>query len=152
MRSVPRRLIGANAVILDEQARVLLVKHSYGRLNWEIPGGLVELDESVVEGACREMREETGLDVVAEYLTGSYYEPANTTGGGMHIFVFLCAKQDPSAVPQPDGTEITECGYWSVDALPRPINDFTIRRITDALAPTNRYPLPATIGPRQWLE
>ena len=48
--------------------------------------------------------------------------------------------------------EITDCGYWPADALPRPISDFTVRRIEDALSLTNRYPLPATVGPRHWLE
>src|SRR5438132_6059393 len=64
----------AGAVILDEQERVLLVKHSYGPRNWEIPGGAAELDATPTETVLREVREETGLTVNAEYLTGVYYE------------------------------------------------------------------------------
>jgi 8-oxo-dGTP pyrophosphatase MutT (NUDIX family) len=69
-RRVPAKLLGSAAVIPDDQGRVLLVKHSYGRLNWEIPGGLAELHESATENALREVREETGLEVEAQRLTG----------------------------------------------------------------------------------
>lgn len=41
--------IGAAAVIVDDGGRVLLVKHSYGRLNWELPGGGAEVNESAEE-------------------------------------------------------------------------------------------------------
>ena len=44
----------AGAVILDSQGRVLLVKHNYGPLNWEIPGGAAELDETPTETVLRE--------------------------------------------------------------------------------------------------
>lgn len=59
---MPRRQgirMGAAAVILDEDRRVLLVKHTYGRRNWELPGGYVELDESAADAVVREVREET---------------------------------------------------------------------------------------------
>jgi 8-oxo-dGTP diphosphatase len=148
MREVPRKLLGSAAVILDERGYVLLVKHSYGRLNWELPGGLAELNESAVENALREVREETGLKVVAQRLTGLYYEPAND----MHHFVFLCTKHDPAATPVPDASEITECRYCSPDNLPRPISDFTVRRIHDAIRSANHHLLPVTIGSRKWLE
>ena len=147
-RRVPVKPLGAAAVILDGVGRVLLVKHSYGRLNWEIPGGLAELHESATENALREVREETGLEVEAQRLTGLYYEPAND----MHHFVFLCVKRDSAAIPIPDASEITELGYFHPDALPHPISDFTVRRIHDALAPDHPIVLPIVIGPREWLE
>jgi hypothetical protein len=59
--------------------------------------------------------------------------------------------QDTGAVPHPDRAEISECRFWPPDALPRPISDWTIRRIEDALA-GNQFGLPVTIGERIWLE
>ena len=68
----------------------------------------------------------------------------------MH-FVFWCERQDADAVPHPDLAEISECRFWPPDALPRPISDWTIRRIEDALS-GSKLPLPVEIGPRIWLK
>jgi ADP-ribose pyrophosphatase YjhB (NUDIX family) len=69
-REYPSRpLVGAGALVCDGP-KVLLVKRKYppneGR--WSLPGGLVELGERVEEAAAREVKEETGLDVVLERL------------------------------------------------------------------------------------
>lgn len=139
--------LGAAAVILNEVGHVLLVKHTYGRLNWEVPGGHAEADESIMDTAIREVREETGLQVRVLHTTGTYYDPASD----MHHFVFLCQQLDPAAVAQPTSDEISACAFWPIDALPRPINNFTIRRITDAIMGAQQ-PVPQIVEPRQWLE
>jgi 8-oxo-dGTP diphosphatase len=141
--------IAAAAVILDADGRVLLVKHSYGRLNWEVPGGAAERDETPTQTALREVLEETGLTVVADHLTGIYYEHHGPGREALH-FVFLCRVIDDTVLPYPACDEITACGYWAADALPRPISDFTVRRIQDALAEPGPV-LPVAISPRQWL-
>ncbi|HLK60837.1 MAG TPA: NUDIX domain-containing protein [Chthonomonadaceae bacterium] len=139
--------IGAAAFIQDEEGNILLVKHTYGRLNWELPGGGAESNESPVETALREVREETGLETVAHHMTGYYYAPYNDS---LH-FVFWCERTDPTATPKPTSPEISECRFWPPAALPRPISDWTIRRIEDALA-GNTFGLPTIIGERVWLE
>lgn len=141
-----KKFLGAAAVIFNKDGQVLLVKHNYGRLNWELPGGGAEDRESIVETALREVREETGLQVAARQTTGIYYEAQDD----MLHFVFLCQPLDADALPQANPDEITECAYWSPDALPRPISDFTVRRIQDAVTGPG-MPLPAMIPPRQWL-
>ena len=143
------KAVTAAAVILDDQQRVLLVKHSYGQLNWELPGGAAEPDETPTQTALRELREETGLVVSAERLTGIYYE-RHSAGGEVLHFVFRCRPPEEGAVPRPSSPEITACGYWAVDALPRPMSTFTELRIRDALRPPGAL-LPVAIGPRQWL-
>ena len=139
--------VGAAAFIVNEAGRVLLVKHTYGHLNWELPGGGGEIGESPVETAVREVKEETGLAVVAQHITGSYYTPENE----MFHFVFRCSRIETEALPTPDRAEVSECGYWPVNALPRPISDWTVRRIQDAVE-GNKCALPTVIGPRVWLE
>ena len=140
------RRAGAAAVLLDPRGRVLLVRHTYGRLNWELPGGASESGESVVETALRELREETGIDARAETLTGIYYEPETDA----HHFVFRCRALSGEPAT-PTSPEISDCGYWSLADLPRPISDFTVRRIEDAISGA-RQALPAAIPPRTWLE
>lgn len=149
MPPLPHKLLGAAAAIHDEAGRVLLVKHSYGMFNWELPGGGAELNESPVETALREVREETGLDVTAERLTGVYYDPTHPLGEFVH-FVFACRHvEQQQPVPRPP--EITDCGFWSLEDLPRPISDFTVRRIRDAFTAVSPC-LPVTVGPRVWLD
>lgn len=140
-------LMGAAAIIVNDAGEVLLVKHTYGKCNWEIPGGRAEEGESPVDTVIREVREETGLSVVALHMTGYYYDHE---ASGLH-FVFRCKVKTNEMDARPDGAEISECGYWRAEVLPRPISDFTVLRIYDALAGVE-YPLPTTIGPRQWLE
>ncbi|MGG1634488.1 NUDIX hydrolase [Paenibacillus sp. FSL K6-3182] len=138
--------VGAAAIIVDSENRVLLVKHNYGKYNWEIPGGLSEQNESAQETARREVLEETGLEVTVDRLTGVYYEPHHD----MHHFVFICKTVNNQA-PQPCYKEITACQYCSIDDLPRPLSDFTYKRIQDALNPDQTESF-HTIGPRQWFE
>jgi 8-oxo-dGTP pyrophosphatase MutT (NUDIX family) len=139
--------VGAAAFIADAEGRVLLVKHTYGKLNWELPGGAGEVGESPVETAVREVKEETGLTVVAQQMTGCYYTPENE----MLHFVFQCERFEEDALPCPDRAEISECGFWPVNALPRPISDWTVQRIQDAVE-GSRFALPTFVGPRVWLE
>jgi ADP-ribose pyrophosphatase YjhB (NUDIX family) len=57
-------LVGVGAVVVDE-ARVLLVRRGSEPLKgqWSLPGGMLELGESLIAGVVREVREETGLEV-----------------------------------------------------------------------------------------
>ena len=57
--------LAAYAVIVDEQDRLLLALWNEGpEPQWTMPGGGVELHETPAEAAVRELREETGYDVV----------------------------------------------------------------------------------------
>lgn len=135
-------MLGAATVIVDDRGGVLLVKHGYGELNWELPGGAGEASESAEETARREALEEVGIELDVERLVGVYWEPPDA-----HHFVFRArARGEPRVA---DTSEITELGWFSPSALPRPISDFTVGRIADALG--DGLAGVWTIGPRVWL-
>jgi 8-oxo-dGTP diphosphatase len=63
--------LAAYAVVRDERDRVLLALWNEGPTpQWTLPGGGVELHETVEEAAVREVREETGYDVVLGRVLG----------------------------------------------------------------------------------
>jgi len=149
LSEVGRVALGAAAAILDESGRILLVRHSYGRKNWELPGGVATPGESPEVTAIREVAEETGLMVVAERITGIYPEPGHRLGPAMTLVV-LCHRNPADARPRINSDEITQFGWFERSALPRPISDFTIRRIDDA---GGQGPILSTlIAGRHWLE
>jgi ribonuclease HI/8-oxo-dGTP pyrophosphatase MutT (NUDIX family) len=123
--------IGAACAIFDGDGRVLLVHHTYGRHNWEIPGGIALPGESPLIAAQRELREETTLVVGGGLLTGVYFEPGHRFGPMVH-FVFRF-DAPPGATPTAQPPEISELGWFSLGSLPSPISDVTERRIRDAL-------------------
>lgn len=59
------------AIIVDDDGRVLMTqRRDNGK--WEPPGGVLELDEPILDGVRREVLEETGLQVEPDRLTGVY--------------------------------------------------------------------------------
>ena len=68
-----RKLItpAASAVVRDDSGRVLLIRRR-DNLEWAFPAGGMELDESVYDCVVREVKEETGLDVVSATLFAIY--------------------------------------------------------------------------------
>ena len=60
----------AGAVVRDDGRILAIQRRDNGR--WEVPGGVLELEETIPAGLVREVREETGLEVEPEALTGVY--------------------------------------------------------------------------------
>lgn len=75
-------------VIIEMDGGVVLVKRRFDpRAGWWcLPAGFLEADESAEEGAVRECKEETGLDVVVDDLFGVYSFPEGMQRSGLVIF------------------------------------------------------------------
>lgn len=76
-------IVGAGAVVFDEDGRVLLVQR--GRPprvgQWGIPGGMLELGERLADAATREVREECSIEIAIGGVAG-VFEPVTRDGEG----------------------------------------------------------------------
>ncbi len=128
LSSVPGDLaqfrVGVNALIFDE-GRVLLA-HRRDIDWWNVPGGGMELGETVEEAVCREVREETGLEVVVEYLVGVYSKPQKQEV----VLTFRCRITGGTLTAT---EESRECRYFAPDALPLNTLPKHRQRVEDAL-------------------
>jgi ADP-ribose pyrophosphatase YjhB (NUDIX family) len=83
--------VSVAAAIVDGEGRVLAIRRR-DNSHWEPPGGVLALDETIPEGLAREVREETGVEVELEGLTGVYKNLVR----GIVALVFRCrALNDP---------------------------------------------------------
>ncbi|MBA6439573.1 NUDIX domain-containing protein [Streptomyces sp. GMR22] len=67
-------VVAASAVVTDKRGRILLQRRRDNDL-WALPGGGMEMTDSLPGTAVREVREETGLDVEITGLVGTYTDP-----------------------------------------------------------------------------
>jgi 8-oxo-dGTP diphosphatase len=104
-------LVGVGAVIIED-GRVLLVKRGHPPLagEWSIPGGVLELGETLREAAVREAREETCLTVEPADLLGVYDRVIRDDAGlTIYHFVlidFLCRPAGGKAQAADDADEV----------------------------------------------
>ena len=97
--------------------RVVLVRRKYPPPGWALPGGFVEVGETLEAAAVREAKEETGLDVTLVDLLYVYSDPRRDPRRHTVSTVFL-----GRAVGEPKGADdADEARAFRWDALPAPI-------------------------------
>ena len=95
-RTPSRPVVGVGAVILTDDGRVVLVKRSHEPLagQWNLPGGGLELGETLEAGTAREVLEETGLIVdvgpVVEIFDRILVDETGEVGYHFVLIDYLC--------------------------------------------------------------
>ncbi len=122
--------LGVRAALLKDD-HVMLVRHSYTP-GWYLPGGGVEVGESVHEALVREIGEETGAVLSdAPQLFGIYRNaPAD---GRDHVALFVCRNWHQSAPPRLPNMEILDCRLFAIDDLPSDTTAATRTRLAEIL-------------------
>ena len=95
----PPVAVDAIIELLDRPSRpIVLVERRNPPLGWALPGGFVDLGETVEQATVREAREETGLDITLGPLLGVYSDPGRDPRGHTIGIVFVAtARGDPVA-------------------------------------------------------
>lgn len=129
MTDTPRHSVSVAAVIVNDDGEVLLTQRADNG-HWEPPGGVLELEESIEAGLRREVREETGLEVEIERLTGVY----KNLRRGIVALVFRCrpASSLPTATLS---DEVQRCIWTEPQEAAAAMDEAYAIRLEDALEP-----------------
>ena len=104
-------------VIIEVGDRIVLVRRKNPPEGWAIPGGFVDVGETVEAAAAREGREETGLSVTLTALLGVYSDPARDP---RHHTVSAVYVGRAEGVPR-GGDDAAEARLFGEGDLPSPI-------------------------------
>lgn len=107
--------VASLAAVFDDDGRILLMKRAdTGR--WCLPGGKLDAAETPEEGAVREVREETGLDVEVDDLVDTYARrPGEDTPYHVVALAYACERVGGDLEPSHEADALR---YWELDAVP----------------------------------
>jgi ADP-ribose pyrophosphatase YjhB (NUDIX family) len=100
--------LGVGALVYRNNAALVVERGIPPVGLWTIPSGFVEQDDNIHTAIIRELKEETGLDVIAQgvvFLRNAINEDENSM-----YCVFLC-EADAEQEPVPDGIEATQARF-----------------------------------------
>ena len=117
----PLILVGAMVCVIDDQGKILLQKRPEGI--WGLPGGLLELGESVEEAGRREVFEETGVEIgqlqLVEIFSGKQYFRKLPNGDQFYpVTIAYVSKDIKENTIKIDGKESIDAGFFPLHELP----------------------------------
>jgi ADP-ribose pyrophosphatase YjhB (NUDIX family) len=127
-----------NVVVVNDSGELLMIRRSDNG-NWAVPGGAIDLGESVAQAGIRETLEESGIECEITGLVGIYSDPKHvilytSNGEARQEFSIVLTGSPLRGEPTPS-SETTEVRWIPVSSVPELKMDRSMRlRIDDYLA------------------
>jgi 8-oxo-dGTP pyrophosphatase MutT (NUDIX family) len=120
----------ANVAVTNDAGELLLIRRSDND-NWALPGGAVDLGESLPHAAIRETMEESGIDCEITGLSGTYTDPGHvllytSNGEVRQEFSIVLTARATGGQPTPSD-ETSEVRWVALDDLPSYAMDDSMR-------------------------
>ncbi|PFE96112.1 DNA mismatch repair protein MutT [Bacillus thuringiensis] len=125
--SRPLNLAGVAVAVFNEQGQILLQQRRNGM--WGVPGGFVELGESIEAAGRREVLEETGIEIgtlqLATVFSGKecFVKLPNGDEFSPITIAYLC-KDITGGLLKADGVESLHVQFFNLNELPQNISPF----------------------------
>jgi 8-oxo-dGTP diphosphatase len=109
-------LLSADCVVFDRAGRLLLIKRKDAPFKGRhaLPGGFVEIGETVEQAALRELKEETGVEGKIVRLIGVYSDPKRDPRGHVVSAAFLVRPKSARAIAGDDAASAQFVSDWRV--------------------------------------
>jgi ADP-ribose pyrophosphatase YjhB (NUDIX family) len=133
-----------NVVVVNDAGEILMIRRSDNG-NWAVPGGAIDLGESLTQAAARETREETGIECQITGIVGIYTDPKHiilytSNGEARQEFSILLTATATGGQPTPSD-ESSEVRWIPPEELAGYQMDRSMRlRIEHYLAGRSRSP------------
>lgn len=124
----------ALAIVLDQEAKKVLLVQRKDLPIWVLPGGGIDPGESEEVAVVREVKEETGLKVKVDHLA-AHYTPINRLTQSVHLY--RCSVIEGTLT---EGDESQAVGFFSLDHLPSPFFQYHREWLAEANAKKS-YPI-----------
>ncbi|WP_421916578.1 NUDIX domain-containing protein [Mesorhizobium sp.] len=121
--------LGVRGLIHDAStSSIFLIRHTYVP-GWQLPGGGVEVGETMAEALARELAEEGNIALTAPPVLRSMHFNSRASRRD-HVGLYLIESFTQTTPKLPDH-EIAEAGFFPFDRLPEGTTPATLRRITE---------------------
>lgn len=133
-----------NVVVVNDAGEILMIRRSDND-NWAVPGGAIDLGESVAQAAIRETLEESGITCELTGLVGIYSDPRHrilytSNGEVRQEFSIVLTARRVSGTPTPSD-ESKEVHWVSATDLPGYTMDRSMRMRIDDYLRGNPHPV-----------
>jgi 8-oxo-dGTP pyrophosphatase MutT (NUDIX family) len=133
-----RLVPSVNVVVVNDLGEILLIRRTDNG-NWALPGGAIDLGESVAQAAVRETFEETGIECAITGVAGIYSDPGHvilyTSNGEVRQEFSIVLTARPVAGQPTPSSESSEVRWVPPSGVPGYTMDQSMRgRINDFLA------------------